>query len=81
MSKEIGFERTTVPPRKVSLRRGDSGYSSIAATPATPSIMNMNGRKSSRVDAPPLGSICENQIGSAPEVKHNMLKCHRVYII
>ena len=51
--------------------RGDSGYSSIPATPTMLSIMS--GRKSSHVDAPPAGSICENQIGGAPEVKH-MLK-------
>ena len=57
-------ERKTVPPRKVSLRRGDSGYSSVAATPATPSMQN-GGRKSSRVEqqpSPPLGPICETPV-------------------
>jgi len=57
-------ERKTVPPRKVSLRRGDSGYSSVAATPATPSMQN-GGRKSSRVEQPPpppLVPICETPV-------------------
>ena len=57
-------ERTTVPPRKVSLRRGDSGYSSVAVTPATPNMQN-GGRKSSCVEQPTLGSICE----TTPQVK------------
>jgi len=63
-------ERKTVPPRKVSLRRGDSGYSSVAATPATPNMQN-GGRKlsraESRTDQLHLQSICETP---QPQVRH-----------
>jgi len=59
MSKETDTTQrvANIPPRKVSLRREDSGYTSIIGTPAdTPCVMS--GRKSSRAE-PSLEGIPE----------------------
>ena len=64
MSKENSTARrdASIPPRKVSLRREDSGYNSVIGTPAGTPAVGMS-RRTSRVEQnrdPHLEGIPEN---------------------